>query len=100
MNALLKHTPVMPILPVPTLTDPSLVSATQDTLVMDLIVLVRNAVTQDKLQHIKQFIPTMFNNTLVNLIRYPNNELDVKGVCHLNVFIRGKIKFIKATVFI
>ena len=44
MNALLKHTPVMPILPVPTLTDPSFVSATGGTLGMDLIVLVRNSV--------------------------------------------------------
>ena len=76
----------MPILPVPTLTDPSLVSATGDTLGMDLIVLVRNSVsvqyciTQDKMQHINQFIPTMFNNTLVNIIRYSYHELDVKGI--------------------
>ena len=87
MNAVLEHTHVMAMPPVPTMMDPSLVSATGDTLGMDLIVLVRNSVsvhqsiTQDKMQHIKQFIPTMFNNTLENLIRYSYHEHDVKGGC-------------------
>ena len=44
MNALLEHTPVMAMLPVPTMTDPSPASATGDILGMDLNVQVRNLV--------------------------------------------------------
>ena len=44
MNALLEHTPVMAMLSVPTMTDPSPVSATGDILGMDLNVQVRNLV--------------------------------------------------------
>ena len=44
MNALLEHTPVMAMLPVPIMMDPSPASATGDTLGMDLNVQVRNLV--------------------------------------------------------
>ena len=44
MNALLEHTPVMAMLPVPTMMDPSPAGATGDILGMDLNVQVRNSV--------------------------------------------------------
>ena len=53
MNALLEHTPVMAMLPVPTMTDPSRVSATADILGMDLNVQVRNLALTSVLHNTK-----------------------------------------------
>ena len=56
MNALLEHTPVMAMQPVPTMMDPSPVSATGDTLGMDLNVQVRNVVFTGVLHRTKLVI--------------------------------------------
>ena len=53
MNALLEHTPVMAILSVPTMMDPSPVSATWDILGMDLNVQVRNLMLTGVLHKMK-----------------------------------------------